>query len=315
MKEARVISPEKRIPEIPEKLFLFRSCTGSMEYPGTEQAVKYVLDKLGVEVVMDADQTCCSGYILTCSGYTPEASLAVTARNLAMVEQRYNLDTYVFCNGCFGYNKELAHLLNHVPALKEQANQLIGQWGYNYQGKTNIYHVQELYYRLLDKIKAQVVRPLNGLRVGVHYGCHYLAQQYGILDDGDLPTFHEEIIEALGGTPVFFKERRMCCGYAVGRGFTHKESVVQPHLGRKFDSAREEGVQLMTTVCPGCNTALDREQPQLAKRGFGPYDIPVIDLAQLIALALGAPIKKLGFEANTIPLNGVLEFVGVGKGD
>lgn len=315
MKEARVISPEKRIPEIPEKLFLFRSCTGSMEYPGTEQAVKYVLDKLGVEVVMDSDQTCCSGYILTCSGYTPEASLAVTARNLAIVEQKYNLDTYVFCNGCFGYNKELAHLLNHVPALKEQANQLIGQWGYNYQGKTNIYHVQELYYCLLDRIKEQVVRPLNGLRVGVHYGCHYLAQQYGILDDGDLPTFHEEIIEALGGTPVFFKERRMCCGYAVGRGFTHKESVVQPHLGRKFDSAREEGVQLMTTVCPGCNTALDREQPQLAKRGFGPYDIPVIDLAQLIALALGAPIKKLGFEANTIPLDGVLQILGVGKGD
>jgi len=315
MKEVRVISPEKRIPNIPEKLLLFRSCTGSMEYPGTEQAVKYVLKKLGVEVVMDADQTCCSGYILTCSGYTPEASLAVTARNLALVEQKYNLDTYVFCNGCFGYNKELAHLLNHVPALKEQANQLIGQWGYNYQGKTKIYHVQELYYRLLDRIKTEVVRPLRGLRVGVHYGCHYLAQQYGILDDGDLPTFHEEIIEALGGTPIFYKERRMCCGYAVGRGFTHKESVVQPHLGRKFDSAKEEGVQLMTTVCPGCNTALDREQPQLAKRGFGTYNIPVIDLAQLIALALGAPIKKLGFEANTVPLDGVLEIVGVGKGD
>lgn len=315
MKEVRVVSPERRIPEIPEKLFLFRSCTGSMEYPGTEQAVKFVLDKLGVQVVMDADQTCCSGYILTCSGYTPEASLAVTARNLAMIEQKYDLDTYCFCNGCFGYNRELSHLLNHVPAIKEQTNKLIGQWGYNYQGKTNIYHVQELYYRMLDKIKAQVVRPLKGLRVGVHYGCHYLAQQYGILDDGDLPTFHEEIIEALGGTPVFFKERRMCCGYAVGRGFTHKESVVQPHLGRKFDSAKEEGVQLMTTVCPGCNTALDREQPQLAKRGFGPYNIPVIDLAQLIALALGAPISKLGFNANTVPLDGVLDIIGVGKGE
>ena len=52
----------------------------------------------------------------------------------------------------------------------------------------------------------------------------------------------------------------MCCGYAVGRGFTHKESVVQPHLGRKLDSAKEEGVELITTTCPGCNVALDREQ-------------------------------------------------------
>ncbi|HWP96699.1 MAG TPA: CoB--CoM heterodisulfide reductase iron-sulfur subunit B family protein [Syntrophomonadaceae bacterium] len=315
MNEVRVVTPEQRITKIPEQIFLFRSCTGSMEYPGTESAVKEVLTRLGVEVIMDPDQTCCSGYILTCSGYTPEAPLAITARNLALVEQKYGLDTYVFCNGCFGYNRELSHLLNHVPALKDQANQLIGQWGYNYQGKTGIYHVQELYYLLIDKIKAQVVKPLNGLQVAAHYGCHYLAQQYGILDEGDLPTFHEKIIEALGGTPVFYKERRMCCGYAVGRGFTHKESIVQPHLARKLDSAKEEGVQLITTVCPGCNVGLDREQPNLAARGFGPYNIPVIDLSQLIGLALGVPVEKLGFNANTVSMDGVLNILGLGKGD
>lgn len=315
MNKQRVIKPWERIGEVPEKLFLFRSCTGSMEYPGTENAIKKVLEILGVEVVTDSDQTCCSGYILTCSGYTPEPSLAVTARNLAMVEQRYGLDTYVFCNGCFGYVKELSEILNSHPEYKEKANNLIAQWGYNYKGQTRIFHVQELYYLLLDKIREKVVQPLTGLRVASHYGCHYLAQQYGILDDGDLPTFHEEIFEALGASPVFYKERRMCCGYAVGRGFTHKESVVQPHLARKFDSAKEEGVELITTVCPGCNVALDREQPNLTKRGFGPYDIPVIDLGQLIALALGVPIWELGFNANTTSMDGVLNKLGIGKGE
>jgi len=313
MNEERVISPEQRIGQVPERIFLFRSCTGSMEYPGTEKAVRDVLGQLGVEIVMDADQTCCSGYILTCSGYTPEAPLAVTARNLALVEQRYGLETYVYCNGCFGYIRELSHLLNHVPKFKDEANRLIGQWGYHYQGEAGIYHVQELYYLLIDKIRARVVQPLRGLRVAAHYGCHYLAQQYGILDDGDLPTFHEKIIEALGGTPVFYKERRMCCGYAVGRGFTHKESIVQPLLARKLDSAKDEGVQLITTVCPGCNVALDREQPNLAGRGFGPYNIPVIDLGQLIALAMGMPVGKLGFNANTVSLGGVLNILGIGE--
>lgn len=315
MNNQRVITPRERIGEVPDKLFLFRSCTGSMEYPGTENAVKEVLKILGVEVVMDPDQTCCSGYILTCSGYTPEPSLAITARNLALVEQRYGVDTYVFCNGCFGYNSELSHILKHNPDYMNMANKLIAQWGYNYQGKTRIFHVQELYSLLLDRIKEKVVRPLNGLRVASHYGCHYLAQQYGILDDGDLPAFHEEIIRVLGGEPVFYKERRMCCGYAVGRGFTHKENIVQPHLARKFDSAREEGVELLTTTCPGCNVALDREQPSLAERGFGPYNIPVIDLGQLIGIALGVPVWKLGFNANTTPLDGVLNKLGLGKGD
>lgn len=312
---ARVISPLERIGDIPEKIFIFRSCTGSMEYPGTENCVKAVLGKLGVEVVTDPDQSCCSGYILTCSGYPAEPSLTVTARNHALVEQKYGLDIYVFCNGCFGYNRELKHIIDHNPNNKKMVNDLIGQWGYIYEGKSRIFHVQELYYALLERIREQVVRPLTGLRVASHYGCHYLAQQYGILDEGDLPTFHEEIYEALGATPVFYKERRMCCGYAVGRGFTHKEEVVQPHLAKKFDSAKEEGVDIITTVCPGCNVALDREQPNLAKRGFGPYNIPVIDLGQLIALALGVPLEKIGLNANTVPLDRVLDKLGLGKGD
>ncbi len=310
MTQNRVVKAHERIPEIPEKIFLFRSCTGSMEYPGTEHCVEFVLKKLGIEIIKDADQSCCSGYILTCSGYPAEPSLAVTARNLGMVEQRYGLDTYTFCNGCFGYNTELKHILDHHPEYKKMANDLIGQWGYHYEGNSHVYHVQELWYLLLDRIKEMVVRPLTGLRIASHYGCHYLAQQYGILDEGDLPTFHEEIYEALGATPVFFKERRMCCAYAVGRGFTHPENVVQPHLARKFDSAKEEGVELMTTTCPGCNVALDREQPKLAKRGFGPYDIPVIDIGQLIALALGAPIEEIGFNANSTPVEPVLKKLG-----
>lgn len=205
--------------------------------------------------------------------------------------------------------------MEHNQAYKDMANNLISTFGYHYQGGNKIFHVQELYYRLKDEIAGKVVHPLNGLRVGCHYGCHYLASQYGILDDGGYPTFHEELIVALGGTPVFYKERQMCCGYSVGRGFTHKEELVQPHLYKKFKSAQEAEVELITTVCPGCNVALDREQPSLAKKGYGEFNIPVIDMGQLIALALGVPVKRLGFDANTVPVDKVLIKLGVGKGD
>ena len=314
MSKQRVVTPEELFPEVPESIFLFRSCTGSMEYPGTENAIKEVMNKLDVNIVMDPDQTCCSGYLLTCSAYKPELSLAVTARNLAIVEKK-NLDTFMFCNGCYGYNRELAHIMKHNPAYMQMANDVIARQGYHYEGKTGIYHVQELWYRLKDRIAAQVVYPLKDLRVGVHYGCHYLAQQYQIMDDGGYPTFHEEIIEILGATPVFFKERQLCCGYSVGRGFTHKEETVQPHLYKKFTSAKEAGVEIMTTTCPGCNTALDREQPNLNKRYEETFNIPVIDLGQLIGIALGVPLKKLGFEANTIPMDGILNRLGIEKGE
>jgi len=275
--------------------------------------VRETLRILGIEAVMDPDQTCCSGYLLTCSAHKPEVSLAVTARNLALVEQK-NLDTYTFCNGCYGYLSELSHILLHNPAYLSMANDLVARWGYRYEGRTKIFHVQEMWYRLRERIAGKIVRPLKGLRVGVHYGCHYLAKQYGILDDGGYPTFHEELIELMGGTPVFYKERQLCCGYAVGRGFTHREEIVQPHLYKKFRSAREAGVELMTTVCPGCNVALDREQPNLNRRYGEDFRIAVIDLAQLIALAIGVLVQKLGFEANTMPLDDILKKIAPEKG-
>ena len=313
MQVKRVVRPENKIPEVPQSVFLFRSCTGSLEYPGTENAVRETLRILGIEAVMDPDQTCCSGYLLTCSAHKPEVSLAVTARNLALVEQK-NLDTYTFCNGCYGYLSELSHILLHNPAYLSMANDLVARWGYRYEGRTKIFHVQEMWYRLRERIAGKIVRPLKGLRVGVHYGCHYLAKQYGILDDGGYPTFHEELIELMGGTPVFYKERQLCCGYAVGRGFTHREEIVQPHLYKKFRSAREAGVELMTTVCPGCNVALDREQPNLNRRYGEDFRIAVIDLAQLIALAIGVLVQKLGFEANTMPLDDILKKIAPEKG-
>ena len=313
MQVKRVVRPENKIPEVPQSVFLFRSCTGSLEYPGTENAVRETLRILGIEAVMDPDQTCCSGYLLTCSAHKPEVSLAVTARTLALVEQK-NLDTYTFCNGCYGYLSELSHILLHNPAYLSMANDLVARWGYRYEGRTKIFHVQEMWYRLRERIAGKIVRPLKGLRVGVHYGCHYLAKQYGILDDGGYPTFHEELIELMGGTPVFYKERQLCCGYAVGRGFTHREEIVQPHLYKKFRSAREAGVELMTTVCPGCNVALDREQPNLNRRYGEDFRIAVIDLAQLIALAIGVLVQKLGFEANTMPLDDILKKIAPEKG-
>jgi heterodisulfide reductase subunit B len=306
MKQKRIISPEERIPKIPESIFLFRSCTGSMEYPGTENAIKEIFKILGVNVVMDPDQTCCSGYLLTCSAYKPELSLAVTARNLSLVESK-GLDVYAFCNGCYGYMCELSHIMLHNPDYKKMVDGIINPMGYKYEGKVQIFHVQELYYRLKNRIVENTKKSLNGLRIGIHYGCHYLARQYGILDDGGYPSYIENFIKELGGIPVYYKERQACCGNAVGRGFTHKANVVQPHLFKKFKSAQEENVECLLTVCPGCNTALDREQPALAEQTGETFGIPVMDLGQMIALALGIKPQKLGFEANSVPVDPIFK--------
>ncbi|MDR3565757.1 MAG: CoB--CoM heterodisulfide reductase iron-sulfur subunit B family protein [Negativicutes bacterium] len=296
---------------IPQKLFLFLSCTGSIEYPGTEKSIKIIADKLGIELVESADQTCCSGYMLTCNAMKPILALAATARNLSIPESM-GLDVAAFCNGCYAYMNELAHLVGHHAGFKPEVDAIMAKIGREFTGKVRIFHVQELWYRQLEKIASLQKQPLNGLKIAAHYGCHYLANKAAAIDDSADPTFIEEIVERLGGTPVFYPERRACCGYSVGRGFTHRDDIVIHHLARKMASAVDNGVDLMVTTCPGCNVALDREQPALREMGIS-TNIAVIDISQLIAFALGAPLDQLGFAANTTPVLPVLEKMTQGQ--
>jgi len=98
----------------PSKIFLFISCTGSIEYPGTEKSVKEIAKKLDIELVESADQTCCTGYMLTCNAMNPQLALAATARNLSIPESM-GLDVAAFCNGCYAYLRELKHLIHSNP--------------------------------------------------------------------------------------------------------------------------------------------------------------------------------------------------------
>ena len=110
MNKQRAVNPEETIPEVPGTVFLFRSCTGSLEYPGTENAVKEVLASLGIHGGNGPRPDLLFGLPSHLLGAHPQFSLAVTARNLAIVEKK-GLDTFIFCNGCFGYNRELSHIL------------------------------------------------------------------------------------------------------------------------------------------------------------------------------------------------------------
>ncbi|MDH7578235.1 MAG: CoB--CoM heterodisulfide reductase iron-sulfur subunit B family protein [Bacillota bacterium] len=301
IKDSRVrLDVVEKIP-VPERVFFFRSCTGSMEYPGLEKSIREITKILGIKLVESWEQTCCSGYLMTCQTFEPITSLAVTARNLSIAE-REGLDVYTNCNGCFGWMTEFKHFLDHNGEMREKVDKVLAKIGCTYQGTAQIRHFQELWYRLRDRIKEKQVRSLDGLPVGIHYGCHYLAKKYDLIDDPEYPTFQEDIVEMLGGKPVFYRARRECCGAAVGTMFTHMDDIALPHAYNKLKNAKEEGVELLLTVCPGCNVQLDRSQIAMKERGMGEIGIPVIDLSQLIAWTLGVPGELLGFHMNSIPV-------------
>jgi len=295
----------ERIP-VDDRYFLFRSCVASNKYPGMETSTKEVFDRLGVALVESDDQTCCGGFITFTSVAEVTATMPAVARNLS-IPDREGLNTLTMCNGCYTFLTEFGHFLDHNPPIKEKVNEMLGMVGREYTGESLVLHMIEVLPKLIDRIREKIVRPLSGLRLATHYGCHYL---YGFkkdaVDDPFLPTVLEDVIAVTGATPVGYPEERTCCGSGLTQVVIHKEEMSLPHMKKKFDSLKEADVDGIVVVCPYCLTILDRGQAKMVDRGIADYDVPVLYVNQLIGLAMGVDPVRLGLDAHLVPAQRLL---------
>jgi heterodisulfide reductase subunit B len=294
---------------VDDEYFLFRSCVASNKYPGMETATKEVFDRIGVKLTESDDQTCCGGFITFTSVAEVTATMPAVARNLS-IPDKAGLNTLTMCNGCYTFLTEFGHFLLHHPPIMGKVNEMLGMMGREYTGESRVLHMIEVLPKLVDRIREHVVRPLTGLKVATHYGCHYL---YGFkkeaVDDPFMPTVLEEIIEAIGATPTSYPEERTCCGSGLTQVVIHKEEMSLPHMKRKFDSLKEAEVDVMTVVCPYCLTILDRGQAKMIDRGITDYKVPVLYITQLIGLAMGIDPVRLGLEAHLMSTRDLLDRV------
>ena len=77
----------------------------------------------------------------------------------------------------------------------------------------------------------------------------------------EFPAVLSGLIEAWGGEPVDYPERRHCCGFGfrnylvmANRGFSVANSK------KKFESMQEYEPDFILTNCPGCGMFLDKWQ-------------------------------------------------------
>lgn len=295
-----------RIP-VPQKVFLFKSCVASNKYPGMEMASIEVLKALGVEPVTSDDQGCCGGFLTFTNVAEPTSTMPVVARNLSLAEEE-GLDTLVMCNGCYTFLTEFSEFMNERPPVKDMINMMLDMTGHHYNGTSSVYHIAEMLYKMKDRIAEKVKKPLTGLRIATHYGCHYLnGYKNTAIDDAFMPTFMEELIEIMGGEVAHYYDERACCGTGLTQIIIHKEDIALPHTQAKLDSINEADPDMVVVICPYCLSQLDRMQAKLTDRGIGDYHVPIISLSQLVGLAIGLPIDKLGFDAHAISFKPVLE--------
>jgi len=270
----------------------FPGCLIPARHPGMEFAIRATLPKLGIELVDLEGASCCPDPIYFKSK-DKLSWLAVAARNLSLAED-LGIDVVTNCSGCTATLSETWHLLHDDPELKEKVNRRLAKIGRTYKGTSRIRHIatvarDEAGY---DAIKASVTRPLEGLKVAIHYGCHLLKPSRIMnVDNPDDPQVLENLVRAIGAEPVRHRNWYLCCGKAC-----QVEDIPNNMMHDLLNAVHDESADILGMICPTCFGQFDHGQMKIAKLFDEDYHTPPVYYFQLLALAQGVPYDKLGFD-------------------
>ncbi len=274
-----------------KRFAFFPGCLIPVRLPAMEFAIRHTLPKLGIEIVDLEGASCCPDPIYFKSK-DKLSWLAVAARNLTLAED-LGLDIFTNCSGCTATLSETYHLLQDEQ-LRAKVNERLARIGRTYRGTSRIRHIATLVRDEIgyEAVRESVVRPLEGLKVAIHYGCHLLKPSRIMqVDDPNDPQVMENLVAALGASPVRHRNWYLCCGKAC-----QVEDIPANMMHDLLDTVHEEQADLLGMICPTCFSQFDFGQMKVAKQFGEDYHTPPVYFFQLLAFAQGVPYGKLGFE-------------------
>ncbi|MCL1977241.1 MAG: CoB--CoM heterodisulfide reductase iron-sulfur subunit B family protein [Candidatus Bathyarchaeota archaeon] len=273
------------------KYLFFLGCAIPYRVSSYEVSSRKILAKLGVELVELPEFNCCG---LPLDPVSHEAMLVLAAKNLALAEQQ-DLNILTLCPGCAGTLKKVNKILKEDSQLKQQVNEHLKEAKLEFKGTTETKHLLQFLKEEIgvDKIKAAVTKPLTGLKVAEHNGCHVLRpKQYIGFDDPEDPQTLKMLIEATGATCLDYVDETECCG-APSVGISDKVAL---SLARdKLNHIKDVQAQALITICPFCHIMYDTNELRIEKLFNEVYGIPVLHYPQLLGLALGLKPEELAF--------------------
>jgi len=283
---------------------LFGGCVIPNRLPYLEDSARKIFDKLSVKLI-DAPFGCCPDPV-GFNSVDHKSWLALGARNLTIAE-KIGKNIISLCNGCTQTLTAVNHELNHDKRKKAQINDILSKVGREFKGSIDVLHfVKALKENVgLRKIKESITNPLKGMKVACHTGCHYMRpseiMQY---DDPMAPKVLRELVETTGAKAIDYDEEVLCCGTGVGNT---NEDVAMRVLKRKFDSIINSGADCVVVICPACFQQLDNNQRTLQKKFENEYNIPILYLTEILALAMGYKYDDLNLKLHRVRPQSLLE--------
>lgn len=241
-----------------------------------------VCSSLDIQLEEIPDWNCCGA--TAAHSINRKASIELAGRDLKISGQMRNPNMLVPCPLCFNRLKTAEHSLK---------NDTSGRYEVKLNGAVpkiwdlaNFFSTDEM----LEKIKAGVKRPLEGLKVACYYGCMASRPPHitGATDFED-PQSIDRIVRALGGTTIDWPLKTDCCGASL---IISKTDMTLKLLGKILDMAKRMGAQALVVSCQMCHTNLDAYQKRAEEACGKSFDLPVLYFTELMGLAWGLPESR-----------------------
>jgi heterodisulfide reductase subunit B len=249
----------------------------------------------------------------------------VVARQFALMTEAGYENLVPSCVTSFGLYTEILDTWHHFPDLENKIRDyLYRATKRTFEKPKNLAHASDIVYKFRNEIfakaKYKLVNKNTGepLKVVDHIGCHYskMFPEKGV-GGAEFPLVLEGMVEAWGGQPIDYPERRQCCGF----GF--RQYLVKANRGysiscsyKKFESMAPYKPDLIITNCPGCPMFLDKWQYTISEMqgktyGENGHGIPVFTYEEVAGLLLGYDPWEIGLQLHQVAVEPLLDKIGI----
>ncbi len=282
---------------------LFLGCYIPALQPFAEAALRQMAPRLKINLLDIEGATCCPvPEIVRLADYN--AWLYVSARNLALADST-GKDVMVVCNGCWETLHEAREALQNDSDLKTEINSKLKPLGKEFTGSAEVKHFLEVIVEDigLKALKTAISKPLANLNVAIQYGCKLYKSP-----KEQLVSYFDEIISALDVNIVNYGAERLCCGFPLS--LYSLDAAMQDRAKFKLDKIMTTDADCLVTACPGCYDVLEKAQLLLKRQGTR-YDLPMLNLMEVMALALGFKPQEIGLDKHRIKTDALIKKLGL----
>ena len=292
------------------KVGYYPGCTLKGKAKALDETTRHAVELLGGSLVEIPDWTCCGA--TTPLSDTKIANLIAQTRLLAKTRDAGYDALVTTCPFCFSTLRRANLTLKTDEIKRRRMNTYLAEdrrlrdyedppppW-VPYEGEIAVLHMLEWFRDSIgfDKIASACGKSLGGLKVAPFYGCQLLrpADELVLCDPED-PHILEDFLGALGVEVLNFPSRIDCCGSYL--------SIARPKAAlraghRILEAANRLGADAVVVTCPLCFYNLDNFQAEMQKEFPEFHTIPILYFTQLLDMALGTGLDKLGLESHTV---------------